>query len=669
MTRRARILLTLCATGVLLFTGAHVAYADHVVTWGIDDPAGPKTIETDDPVTFEVEATFDGEPLGGFAQVGVVTDATGIVVASTEYTTDADGRAQFTVEPGVGEPPLTVTICDDDGCEYGSATISRPAAAPPPTTIAETTTMPAPASTVAPTTVPPTTEPAVVIPPPPATSVFQGGDPAPTGGGNSLPWWILAGGGLAILLGGAGLFFAPTGSTRGLQCYDFKVVWTTKTDEDLNTLKTTTLKRVKKGCVHAATYYVTVATQFRKIEPDSIVSEGGQGVVMVTPDNVLPKIGILFQTSYSRLAAAGGDGTRTRAQAVATMAMKGEPNTPAAGFGTPKHTSAPIQSTEAKFELIEETWIKVEIIGETDRWKALLKASHELSGRAQTALFLQGQTSLVGSNGALFEIQPAAFASVSSADLKALNYTVKENPKLTKSVKGKVTRLKPAVEKAEVAVGAFGITPFKFSVGVEPGVDSANKSIEARFEGGPAMQPALLGLVAVVKMTTEVEATAKVEPRFVSEDATTITSRAIAEVVHQVLAQARIEPKKFNSLKPTDEEMRCMPALRLSLGSQPELPAESDLSKNFDKDLKVKTPYDGGLRIEGPTHEDVVSFKLNGPEWHAKPGISPSEKGGTVTDAPVRPKRPKPEADETIKCWTAGPDRRRSAYLKHWFNR
>ena len=130
LTGRLAVIL---AVSALLFLGvARPAWAGHVVQWGVDSAGGPDSVESADPVDFEVLVTLDEEPLPGWPMTVRVT-ADDDTVDEIPIATDDSGAASFTVVPAdyPGASNLAIDLCDDDGCDYGSATVVVPVVASP----------------------------------------------------------------------------------------------------------------------------------------------------------------------------------------------------------------------------------------------------------------------------------------------------------------------------------------------------------------------------------------------------------------------------------------------------------------------------------------------------------------------------------------------------------
>jgi len=151
MSTVTRVLAVVAVAISLVLIVAAPAWATHVVQWGIDRADGPRTatVEMGEPVTFVVSVSLDGNPLAGWPMTARVL-AAGELVQTIALATDGSGNGEFVVDGApVGEDWI-VELCDDDGCGYGTATITGSAAAP---STAETpgdanTTLTAPAATI-----------------------------------------------------------------------------------------------------------------------------------------------------------------------------------------------------------------------------------------------------------------------------------------------------------------------------------------------------------------------------------------------------------------------------------------------------------------------------------------------------------------------------------------
>lgn len=173
------LLVVAAATVGVLLIGVAPAWANHVVSWGFGDSAGPReTIaEGGEPVDVVVEVSLNGAPLPNHAMAANVYQdrvEPGAELEVIDFATNGRGIARFVVD---GVPPdefWVVQLCDADGCLYGTAGI---AGAPAP-------------------------EPEPVAPAPPASPE----PPADAGGGATL-WVVLIILALLLLFGGAFLTF------------------------------------------------------------------------------------------------------------------------------------------------------------------------------------------------------------------------------------------------------------------------------------------------------------------------------------------------------------------------------------------------------------------------------------------------------------------------------
>ncbi|MPZ71146.1 MAG: hypothetical protein GEU71_16715 [Actinobacteria bacterium] len=182
-TRRAARRLAAAASVSLLVVAlwASPALANHRVEWGIGTPDGPLIAETEEPTMFEVSVSIEGDPLSDWSMSVRVVDRNGKRIDKIKFSTDAQGNGEFTVQAPGEDGPLTVELCDDDGCVYGAAelTAPEPAADPDPEAIED-----------------PVDEPTEAAEPDSETA----GDPGP-------PWVPIGAAGLLLILLGVWVWF------------------------------------------------------------------------------------------------------------------------------------------------------------------------------------------------------------------------------------------------------------------------------------------------------------------------------------------------------------------------------------------------------------------------------------------------------------------------------
>jgi hypothetical protein len=160
MVRRA--LVALLVAGAAVVGLAAPAAANHVVDWGAGTACGAtsKTATTtqNGRVSFIACVTLGGEPLPGHTMQLQIVGPTRSVEANV--TTGDDGVTRWSVQP-TAPGDTRVTLCDADGCLYGSTVITATPASTP--------------TTAAPPPPPPTT---AVAAPTTTTTVIVAGPPA-----------------------------------------------------------------------------------------------------------------------------------------------------------------------------------------------------------------------------------------------------------------------------------------------------------------------------------------------------------------------------------------------------------------------------------------------------------------------------------------------------------
>lgn len=133
LTRMRLRLLLVVVVVVGILSVAFPVSAGHVVEWSIgpDCEAEKLEVEASGPTTFSVCVGSGGSPFSGWQMTVQVVAADG-TSETFEIETDANGEATFEVDIGDGQ--TQISLCDDDGCVYGQATITSS----PPTTSAKT---------------------------------------------------------------------------------------------------------------------------------------------------------------------------------------------------------------------------------------------------------------------------------------------------------------------------------------------------------------------------------------------------------------------------------------------------------------------------------------------------------------------------------------------------
>lgn len=151
-TRRSlRVAVGASLAALSLVVTAAPASASHTITWGAgtscDSVSQSAHTTVDDPVRFVACVTIGGEPLAQHEMNLLVEGPTRTVEATV--ITDETGVVRWSVQP-TAPGDTRVTLCDADGCLYGTTVIT---ATPATTTTAEpvpTTAAPAPSTTAAP---------------------------------------------------------------------------------------------------------------------------------------------------------------------------------------------------------------------------------------------------------------------------------------------------------------------------------------------------------------------------------------------------------------------------------------------------------------------------------------------------------------------------------------
>lgn len=184
--KAARRLATAASVSLLVVAlSASPALASHKVKWGIGTPDGLLIAETEEPTRFEVSVSLEGDPLSDWPMSARVVDRNGKRIDEIEFSTDAQGNGEFTVQAPGDDGPFTVELCDDDGCVYGAAELTAPEPTP------ESTTDPEPEAAADPEDEP--------------TEAAAGPDPEPAGDSGP-PWVPIGAAGLLLILLGVWLF-------------------------------------------------------------------------------------------------------------------------------------------------------------------------------------------------------------------------------------------------------------------------------------------------------------------------------------------------------------------------------------------------------------------------------------------------------------------------------
>ena len=121
---RLRWLLVVVVVAGILSVAFPVS-AGHVVEWSIgpDCEAEKLEVEASGPTMFSVCVGSGGSPFSGWQMTVQVVAADG-TSQTFEIETDANGEATFEVDIGDGQ--TQISLCDDDECVYGQATITSP---------------------------------------------------------------------------------------------------------------------------------------------------------------------------------------------------------------------------------------------------------------------------------------------------------------------------------------------------------------------------------------------------------------------------------------------------------------------------------------------------------------------------------------------------------------